>query len=280
MFERYTEKARRVIFFARYEASLYGSPYIETEHLLLGLLREDQSLAKWFPGEPNAATSIRSEIEKQITRGERIATSVEVPLTQEGKEVLNLAADTAERLGHRHVDTVHLLIGILRAEESLAAKILTARGVSAAKVEASPGKETGVSSGASRETKGSARKTLERFLSGLNTLTSEDLICFFHENGVLIDAYGKRWNRNEIEAGFETHFAPYAKKNATYIIEGILAETTELLLANVLWKNALLASEQRAWLHRMSFVLVPYAGNWQILLVQATLVQPQAAAQH
>ena len=49
MFERYTEKARRVIFFARYEASNYGSPWIESEHLLLGLFREDRGLAKWFP---------------------------------------------------------------------------------------------------------------------------------------------------------------------------------------------------------------------------------------
>jgi ATP-dependent Clp protease ATP-binding subunit ClpA len=55
MFKRYTEKARRVIFFARYEASQYGSPYIETEHLLLGLLREDRALAKWFPGESSFA---------------------------------------------------------------------------------------------------------------------------------------------------------------------------------------------------------------------------------
>ena len=52
MFERYTEKARRVIFFARYEASQFGSPYIETEHLLLGLLREDKALTNRFPAVP------------------------------------------------------------------------------------------------------------------------------------------------------------------------------------------------------------------------------------
>jgi ATP-dependent Clp protease ATP-binding subunit ClpA len=59
MFERYTEKARRVIFFARYEASQYGSPYIETEHLLLGLMREDHTLARKFPHEKGAEQSIR-----------------------------------------------------------------------------------------------------------------------------------------------------------------------------------------------------------------------------
>ena len=63
MFERYTEKARRVIFFARYEASQYGSPYIETEHLLLGLMREDKALANRFLRSHGSIESIRKEIE-------------------------------------------------------------------------------------------------------------------------------------------------------------------------------------------------------------------------
>jgi len=67
MFERYTEKAGRVVFFARYEAIQYVSPYIETEHLLLGLLREDRALAKRFLGEVNAEEEIRSEIARHIT---------------------------------------------------------------------------------------------------------------------------------------------------------------------------------------------------------------------
>lgn len=76
MFERYTEKARRVIFFARYEASQYGSSYIETEHLLLGLLRGDQVLTRTFLGQSNIQVEIRAEIERHITRRERIPTSV------------------------------------------------------------------------------------------------------------------------------------------------------------------------------------------------------------
>lgn len=76
MFERYTEKARRVIFFARYEASQYGSESIETEHILLGLLREDSSLRMRLLSQPHAAESIRKQIESKITRHERIATSV------------------------------------------------------------------------------------------------------------------------------------------------------------------------------------------------------------
>jgi len=67
VFERYTEKARRVIFFARYEASQYGSPYIETEHLLLGLMREDKALANRFLRQQGSIESIRKEIEARIT---------------------------------------------------------------------------------------------------------------------------------------------------------------------------------------------------------------------
>src|SRR5215471_5498978 len=69
MFERYTEKARRVISFSRYEASNYGSPYIEAEHLLLGLLRESHALAKRFLGERNVEPEIRAEIERRIKKG-------------------------------------------------------------------------------------------------------------------------------------------------------------------------------------------------------------------
>src|SRR6185437_1957382 len=90
---------RRVIFFARYEASQYGSPYIETEHLLLGLLREDKALANRFLRAHGSIESIRKQIESRITVRERISTSVEVPLSQECKRILNYAAEEAERLG-------------------------------------------------------------------------------------------------------------------------------------------------------------------------------------
>jgi len=129
VFERYTEKARRVIFFARYEASQYGSPYIETEHLLLGLMREDKALASRFLRSHGAIESIRKEIEARITIRERISTSVEVPLSQECKRILNFAAEEAERLGHKHVGTEHLLLGILREEKCFGAEILAERGV-------------------------------------------------------------------------------------------------------------------------------------------------------
>src|ERR1035441_8032903 len=87
MFERYTEKARRVIFFARYEASQFGSPYIETEHLLLGLLREDNPMVSRHLRSHAAVESIRKQIEGHTTIREKVSTSVDLPLSNECKRV-------------------------------------------------------------------------------------------------------------------------------------------------------------------------------------------------
>src|SRR6201986_548738 len=129
MFERYTEKARRVIFFARYEASEFGSPYIETEHLLLGLLREDKALTNRFLRSHASVESIRKQIEGHTTIREKVSTSVDLPLSNECKRVLAYAAEEAERLSHKHIGTEHLLLGLLREEKCLAAEILTERGL-------------------------------------------------------------------------------------------------------------------------------------------------------
>ena len=132
MFERYTEKARRVIFFARYEASQFGSPYIETEHLLLGLIREDKALSTRFLR--SATASIRQQIDSHTIVRESIATSVDLPLSNEGKRVLAYAAEEAERLAHKHIGTEHLLLGLLREEKSFAAQLLMERGARLSKV--------------------------------------------------------------------------------------------------------------------------------------------------
>src|ERR1700747_1370258 len=129
MFERYTEKARRVIFFARYEASQFGSPCIETEHLLLGLLREDKALANRFLRYSALVESIRKQIEPHTTMREKVSTSVDLPLSHECKRVLAYGAEEAERLNHKHIGTEHLLLGLLREEKCFAADILHERGL-------------------------------------------------------------------------------------------------------------------------------------------------------
>ena len=128
MFERYTERARRVIFFARYEASNLGRMTIETEHLLLGLLREDQNLTIFLRNH-SSIESIRKEIEGRTTIREKVSTSFDLPLSNECKRILAYAAEEAERLNHRRIGTEHLLLGILREEKCVAAEILHERGL-------------------------------------------------------------------------------------------------------------------------------------------------------
>src|SRR5207245_7608724 len=129
MFERYTDKARRVIFFARYEASQFGSPYIETEHLLLGLLREDKALTNRFLRSHASVESIRKQIEGHTTIREKVSTSVDLPLSNECKRVLAYGTEEAERLSQKHIGTEHLLLGLLREEKCFAAEVLHERGL-------------------------------------------------------------------------------------------------------------------------------------------------------
>jgi Clp amino terminal domain, pathogenicity island component len=128
MFERYTEKARRVIFFARYEAAQYGSPYIETEHLLLGLMREDRALFTRFSASVDHQ-QIRTQISECTPIREQVSTSIDLPLSNECKRILAYGAEEAERLRHKHIGTEHLLLGILREKGTFASQMLTERGV-------------------------------------------------------------------------------------------------------------------------------------------------------
>ena len=130
MFERYTERARRVLFFARYEASQLGSISIETEHLLLGLIREGKGLTSRIFARSNLSLEhIRKQIESRTVFREKVSTSVEIPFSGESKRLLQFAAEEADRLLHNYIGTEHLLLGILREERSVAASILMEKGM-------------------------------------------------------------------------------------------------------------------------------------------------------
>ena len=129
MFERYTEPARRVIFYSRYMANQAGSPVIETEHLLLGLLRADMVLAQRFLGSPWAAEEIWQEIERRKPVQPMTPSTVDLPLSTEAKRALLLAAEEADRLSSKKIRTEHVLLGLLRNEECLAAALLHGRGL-------------------------------------------------------------------------------------------------------------------------------------------------------
>jgi ATP-dependent Clp protease ATP-binding subunit ClpC len=129
MFERYTERARRTLFFARYEASQFGSPLIETEHLLLGVLREDRDLVNRLLQLHDAIQSIRTQIEEHTPIRAKMSTSVDLPLSHECTRVLAYGAEEAERLNHKHLRTDHILLGVLREEKCFAAHLLREQGV-------------------------------------------------------------------------------------------------------------------------------------------------------
>lgn len=127
MFERYDEPARRTLFFARFEASKLGVRSIETEHLLLGLMREPRGpagrLLLTLP-----LTDLRKELESNRT-DERIETSVEIPFSAETKRVLQHACDEADGLTHRHIGPEHLLLGLMKEPNSRAATTLARYGM-------------------------------------------------------------------------------------------------------------------------------------------------------
>ncbi len=126
MFERYTEKARRVVFFARYEALQYGSHYISPEHILLGLMREDKTVsARFFPFRNSLTVeAVRREVEERIVLRERIPQSAELHLAPETKRTLAFANEESRQLQNRHIGPEHLLLGLVREERSIAAEIL------------------------------------------------------------------------------------------------------------------------------------------------------------
>lgn len=128
MFERYTQSARRVIFHARAEAMQYGSPYIESEHLLLGVFRENEALATRIGGETGSIESFRKEIETMITVGQPVTGSREVPVSAESRQILTLSAEETDKLGQRPISLGHFLLAMLRVEKCIAARILKSHG--------------------------------------------------------------------------------------------------------------------------------------------------------
>jgi len=129
MFERYTEAARRTVYHARHTATEFGRTEIETEHLLVGLLHDSAFANRFLPRVP--VNDVREEIKRRTLFQKRLASSIDMPLSNESKRVLAYAAEEAERLAHQQIGNEHLLLGILRESRCLAAQLLIERGVNA-----------------------------------------------------------------------------------------------------------------------------------------------------
>jgi len=130
MFEKFTEKAKRILFLARYEASQQGSKVIGTEHILLGLLKEGEETTRELFTRANVSMDLlQAELERRNPAREKLSTSVEIPFSEETKKALQFAEEEAERLMHPHIGTEHLLLGLLRLEDSVAGRMLAERGM-------------------------------------------------------------------------------------------------------------------------------------------------------
>ena len=131
MFDRFTDAARRTLFFCRYEASQFGAASIETEHLLLGLLRAPRGIAgRLFAGANLTYKDARDEIRARVVVGEKVPTSVEMPFSSEVKRALQATAEEADRMLQSTIGPEHLLMGLAREEPSIAGTILAAHGLS------------------------------------------------------------------------------------------------------------------------------------------------------
>ncbi|MGE5581680.1 MAG: ATP-dependent Clp protease ATP-binding subunit [Bacillota bacterium] len=134
MFERFTERARKVVYLAQREAARLGHNVVGTEHLLLGLLAEGEGVAaKALESLNLRLDKIRQEVEKIIGTGETNPFG-EIPFTPRAKRVLELAADEARQLGHNYIGTEHILLGLIREGEGVAAQVLRNLGADLDKV--------------------------------------------------------------------------------------------------------------------------------------------------
>ncbi|MBN1492794.1 MAG: NDP-hexose 4-ketoreductase, partial [Candidatus Omnitrophica bacterium] len=135
MFDRFTERARKVIILAKEEARRFNHDYIGTEHILLGLIKEGESVAAAVLQNLGLSLeNIRLEIEKLVQLGPSTIVSGDIPFTPKAKKVIELAMDEARRLGHNYIGTEHLLLGLIKEGEGVASHVLMNIGLDLNKV--------------------------------------------------------------------------------------------------------------------------------------------------
>jgi len=135
MFDRFTERARKVIILAKEEARRFNHDYIGTEHILLGLIKEGESVASTvLQNLALGLDTIRLEVEKLVQFGPSTVVSGDIPFTPKAKKVIELAMDEARRLGHNYIGTEHLLLGLIKEGEGVASHVLINIGLDLNKV--------------------------------------------------------------------------------------------------------------------------------------------------
>ncbi len=179
MFERFTERARQVVVLAQDEARALKHNYIGTEHILLGLLREEEGLAaRVLESLDITVEEVRAQVARIVGQGDEVTTG-QIPFTPRAKKVLELALREALSLGHNYIGTEHILLGLVRENEGVAARILLDFDADAEKIRneiirmlSGPGRRQSGSGGATGE-KSKSSKLLDQFGRNLTKLASE-----------------------------------------------------------------------------------------------------------
>ncbi|MFI5049511.1 MAG: Clp protease N-terminal domain-containing protein, partial [Gaiellales bacterium] len=180
MFERFTERARQVVVLAQDEARTLKHNYIGTEHILLGLLREEEGLAaRVLDALDITVEEVRAQVARIVGQGDEVTTG-QIPFTPRAKKVLELALREALSLGHNYIGTEHILLGLVRENEGVAARILLDFDADAEKIRneiirmlSGPGRRSQGAGGAPGEKGQKSSKLLDQFGRNLTKLATE-----------------------------------------------------------------------------------------------------------
>jgi ATP-dependent Clp protease ATP-binding subunit ClpC len=242
MFERFTERARKVVVLAQEEARHFNHNYIGTEHLLLGLLREDEGVAAQALSSLNVTLDeVREQVESIVGYGEE-GTGAQAPFTPRSKKVLELALREALQLGHNYIGTEHILLGLVRESEGVAARVLSNLDVDPDKVRrevvrrlgggrAQRGRGGGEAGGRGVEAKRPKTRQLDQYGRNLTAYAEEDkldpVIGRSQEIARIMQILVRRTKNNPVIIG-----EPGVGKTA--IVEGLAEEIAEARVPEIL----------------------------------------------
>ena len=234
MFNRFTERARRVILLAKEEAKRFNHDYIGTEHLLLGLIREGEGVAAAVLMSLGLdPAKIRMEVEKLVQPGPSAAVSGDIPFTPKAKRAIELAMEEARQLGHNYIGTEHLLLGLIKEGEGVASEVLVNLGLDAGKVKdevmqilgsATPGFAPGVQHRPAATTAKGKTPAIDAFGRNLTDLAKQEkldpVIGRANEIERVIQILSRRTKNNPVLLG-------EAGVGKTAIVEGLAQKIVE-----------------------------------------------------
>jgi len=272
VFERLTEQARRSIFFARYEATHYASGFIETEHLLLGILREDKPLSATLGRRGASVEEIRRKLEERIAAPgrKRPEDTVEVHLSAECHRILKNAALEADRFRDPNIGTSHLLLALLGEQESAAAVILRDAGVKPAQLRQE------LERGASAQRERPVQAALEEFFQSWVAGEFKSFPSFFEDDAILIDERGTQYHGSAAIAeycsrvrssGLDMNTLEVTPSEAHFLHEKVAVVPVD-------WAFAVAGASQAPRLVRSMLVMREHDGQWWIAAAQLTDVHP------